>query len=152
MAQIIESLWGENMPFCSNCGSLVGDHTHFCDKCGTIISNKTLVDENIILRITWKEEVKKSVKFVVEINGIEIGEIKKGDTISANSKKGINKIRFIPNVPKWFGWKPLSLTLDIGQSPHITLAIGSMLGQMGGTWQLHVVDAVDAVILEQRHA
>ena len=76
------------------------------------------------LKIFWRKDLKNCVPFSVFVNGKECGTIKRGEALEVGILSGKNELYFVPNAPKFFGWKALKIDVDIhGNDPEIFLSI-----------------------------
>ena len=70
--------------FCSNCGSKI-ESGNYCTNCG----NKINISNDIILNVTrQKKTLGFAVSFTVSVDGIVIGKLKNGETLSYNISPG----------------------------------------------------------------
>jgi len=76
------------------------------------------------LKIYWRKDLKNSVAFSVLINGRECGMIKRGEVIAVCIPDDNIELYFVPNVPKFFGWKALKINAQAyGANPELFLSV-----------------------------
>ena len=92
--------------FCSNCGNKLNSDTVYYD------DNKQYNQDNS-LQITWKKELKNSVPFLVTVNGKHEGTITRGQSLNYHFSGNTLNLVFIPQAPKWYGWKTLTIEAEI---------------------------------------
>jgi len=76
------------------------------------------------ITITWDKELKKSVSFIIEANGNEVGIIKREEMVSFAVAAGNVQLVFRPKAPKWFGWKALMVEAICDETPTAFINIG----------------------------
>ena len=67
---------------CPNCNKEIEENKNFCPSCGTKLGNYTLI-------VTRKKKIMGfAIPFPIYVDGVKIGDIKNGETISYNLTKG----------------------------------------------------------------
>lgn len=74
--------------------------------------------------VVWEKELKKSVPFIVKVNGAEAGIISGGNRMEFWVYEGRLNLMFCPKAPKWFGWKALAVSAVTAAEDEIFINIG----------------------------
>ena len=105
---------------CQNCGSKNEGDSIFCSNCGHKLNPEPVYYDDTnqhnrdnSLQITWKKEFKNSVPFLVSVNGKLEGTIKRGQSLNYHFSGNTVNLVFIPQCPKWYGWKTLTIEAEI---------------------------------------
>ena len=103
-----------------------------------------------LLTIDWRNEFKNCVRFAIFVNGCECGNIKRGEVQTVPVHDGHTELYFVPQAPKFYGWRALKLKTNIyGATPEIYLTIMSDKNGLLQSFQLRCRNAVGVDILQE---
>lgn len=123
----------KNIPKCPNCDAQLEEGSLFCTECGTKIESKKKISKKSQDKTTEKEvhtatltvSRKKSIKgcaitFHVLLDGVKVGDLKNGTSISCEVEEGIHKVT-ISTVDKDTD-QPIEVTKDRNSIEIFTVA------------------------------
>jgi len=122
----------DNLIYCENCGNPMPKDSLFCSECGTKVGNSkegTLKKENMknknihtaTLIVSRKKSIKGcAVPFHVLLDGIKVGDLKNGASVSCEVEVGIHKVT-ISTIDKDTD-QPIEVTNDRNSIEILTVA------------------------------